>query len=60
MFRTLKEDIQTGFARHLAAKDTLDVIGETAEIGDDVQAYQGVVIGGASLEKRRGKWTKAF
>jgi len=29
------------------------VIGETAEIGDDVLLYQGVVLGGTSLEKRK-------
>lgn len=29
------------------------VIGETAEIGDDVLIYQGVVLGGASLEKKK-------
>ena len=29
------------------------VIGETAEIGDDVLIYQGVVMGGTSLEKRK-------
>ena len=29
------------------------VIGETAEIGDDVLIYQGVVLGGTSLEKRK-------
>ncbi len=29
------------------------VIGETAEIGDDVTLYQGVVLGGTSLEKRK-------
>ena len=29
------------------------VIGETAEIGDDVLMYQGVVLGGTSLEKRK-------
>ncbi len=29
------------------------VIGETAEIGDDVLMYQGVVLGGASLEKKK-------
>jgi serine O-acetyltransferase len=29
------------------------VIGETAEIGDDVLLYQGVVLGGATLEKRK-------
>ena len=29
------------------------VIGETAEIGDDVLMYQGVVLGGVSLEKKR-------
>lgn len=27
------------------------VVGETAEIGDDVLIYQGVVLGGTSLEK---------
>jgi len=29
------------------------VIGETAEIGDDVLLYQGVVLGGTTLEKRK-------
>lgn len=29
------------------------VIGETAEIGDDVLLYQGVVLGGKSLEKKK-------
>lgn len=29
------------------------VIGETAEIGDDVVLYQGVVLGGATMEKRK-------
>ena len=29
------------------------VIGETAEIGDDVHMYSGVVIGGVSLERRK-------
>ena len=29
------------------------VIGETAEIGDDVLIYQGVVLGGVSREKRK-------
>lgn len=29
------------------------VIGETAEIGDDVLMYQGVVLGGTSLEKKK-------
>ncbi len=29
------------------------VIGETAEIGDDVLMYQGVVLGGVSLEKHK-------
>lgn len=29
------------------------VIGETAEIGDDVTIYQGVVLGGVSMEKRK-------
>ncbi len=29
------------------------VIGETAEIGDDVLLYQGVVLGGVSLEKKK-------
>jgi serine O-acetyltransferase len=29
------------------------VIGETAEIGDDVTMYQGVVLGGVSLEKKK-------
>jgi serine O-acetyltransferase len=29
------------------------VIGETAEIGDDVLLYQGVVLGGTSLEKTK-------
>ncbi len=29
------------------------VIGETAEIGDDVLMYQGVVLGGKSLEKKK-------
>lgn len=29
------------------------VIGETAEIGDDVLIYQGVVLGGVSLEKHK-------
>jgi len=29
------------------------VIGETTEIGDDVLIYQGVVLGGTSLEKRK-------
>ena len=29
------------------------VIGETAEIADDVLLYQGVVLGGTSLEKRK-------
>jgi len=29
------------------------VIGETSEIGDDVTMYQGVVLGGVSLEKRK-------
>ena len=29
------------------------VIGETAEIGDDVLIYQGVVLGGTSLEKQK-------
>jgi serine O-acetyltransferase len=29
------------------------VIGETAEIGDDVTIYQGVVLGGVSSEKRK-------
>ena len=29
------------------------VIGETAEIGDDVMLYQGVTLGGVSLEKRK-------
>jgi serine O-acetyltransferase len=29
------------------------VIGETAEIGDDVLIYQGVVLGGVSLEKKK-------
>ena len=28
------------------------VIGETTEIGDDVLMYQGVVLGGTSLEKK--------
>ena len=30
------------------------VIGETAEIGDDILMYQGVVLGGTSLEKAKG------
>ena len=29
------------------------VIGETAEIGDDVLMYQGVILGGTTLEKRK-------
>jgi len=29
------------------------VIGETAEIGDDVLLYQGVVLGGTSLDKKK-------
>jgi serine O-acetyltransferase len=29
------------------------VIGETAEIGDDVLVYQGVVLGGTTLEKKK-------
>jgi serine O-acetyltransferase len=29
------------------------VIGETAEIGDDVLLYQGVVLGGTTLEKKK-------
>jgi serine O-acetyltransferase len=29
------------------------VIGETAEVGDDVLLYQGVVLGGTSLDKKR-------
>ena len=29
------------------------VIGETAEVGDDVLLYQGVVLGGTSLEKKK-------
>ena len=29
------------------------VIGETAEIGDEVTIYQGVVLGGVSLEKKK-------
>jgi len=29
------------------------VIGETSEIGDDVTIYQGVVLGGVSLEKKK-------
>jgi serine O-acetyltransferase len=29
------------------------VIGETAEIGDDVLIYQGVVLGGTTLEKKK-------
>ncbi len=29
------------------------VIGETTEIGDDVLMYQGVVLGGTSLEKKK-------
>jgi serine O-acetyltransferase len=29
------------------------VIGETSEIGDDVLMYQGVVLGGTSLEKKK-------
>ncbi|MCX5998975.1 MAG: serine O-acetyltransferase, partial [Chloroflexi bacterium] len=29
------------------------VIGETADIGDDVLVYQGVVLGGTSLEKKK-------
>jgi len=29
------------------------VIGETTEIGDDVLLYQGVVLGGTSLEKKK-------
>ena len=29
------------------------VIGETTEIGDDVLMYQGVVLGGTSLEKEK-------
>jgi serine O-acetyltransferase len=29
------------------------VIGETAEVGDDVLMYQGVVLGGTSLEKKK-------
>ncbi len=29
------------------------VIGETAEVGDDVLLYQGVVLGGVSLEKKK-------
>jgi serine O-acetyltransferase len=29
------------------------VVGETAEIGDDVLLYQGVVLGGTSLEKKK-------
>jgi serine O-acetyltransferase len=29
------------------------VIGETAEIGDDVLMYQGVVLGGTALEKKK-------
>ena len=29
------------------------VIGETAEIGDDVLMYQGVVLGGTTLEKKK-------
>lgn len=115
MFRTLKEDIQTVFARDPAARNTLEiilcypglhalwlhrlahflwrhklrllarllshfnrfltnieihpaakigrrffidhgagvVIGETTEIGDDVLLYQGVVLGGTTLEKKK-------
>lgn len=115
MFKTLKEDIQTVFAKDPAAKNRLEVIlcypglhavwlhriahwfykkkiytiariishinrhitdieihpgakigrrffidhgmgvviGETAEIGDDVLMYQGVVLGGTSLEKKK-------
>ena len=115
MFKTLKEDIQTVFAKDPAAKNILEVIlcypglhaiwfhriahwfykkkwytiariishisrhitdieihpgakigkrffidhgmgvviGETAEIGDDVLIYQGVVLGGTSLEKKK-------
>ena len=29
------------------------VIGETAEVGDDVLLYQGVVLGGTTLEKKK-------
>ncbi len=29
------------------------VIGETAEVGDDVLLYQGVVLGGTSMEKKK-------
>jgi len=115
MFKTLKEDIQTVFAKDPAAKNIIEVIlcypglhaiwlhriahwfykkkmytiariishinrfltgieihpgakigrrffidhgmgvviGETAEIGDDVLMYQGVVLGGTSLEKKK-------
>jgi serine O-acetyltransferase len=115
MFRTLKEDIQTVFAKDPAARSLLEVllcypglhalwghrvahflwrhglrllariishvnrfftgieihpgvkigrrcfidhgsgvvIGETAEIGDDVLLYQGVVLGGTTLEKKK-------
>lgn len=115
MFRTLKEDIQTVFAKDPAARSVLEVIfcypglhalwfhrlahflwwhklwflgrfvshisrfltgieihpgakigrrffidhgagvviGETAEVGDDVLIYQGVVLGGTSLEKTK-------
>lgn len=115
MFKTLREDIRTVFARDPAARSTLDVIflypglhalwfhrlshflwrhnlrflarllshlsrfltgieihpgarigrrffvdhgsgvviGETAEIGDDVLLYQGVVLGGTTLEKKK-------
>ncbi len=115
LFKTLREDIQTVFARDPAARSTLEVIfcypglhalwlhrlahflwrrklrflgrlfshftrlltgieihpnavigrrlfidhgmgmviGETAEVGDDVLMYQGVVLGGTTLEKRK-------
>ena len=115
MFKSLKEDIQTVFARDPAARNTLEVllcypglhalwahrianylwrhnlrlpariashisrfftqieihpgatighrffidhgsgvvIGETSEIGDDVLLYQGVVLGGTTLEKKK-------
>ncbi len=52
----------TGIERHPGAKIGrrffIDhgmgvVIGETAEIGDDVLMYQGVVLGGTTLEKKK-------
>ena len=36
------------------------VIGETAEIGDDVLLYQGVVLGGTTLEKKKRHPTLAI